>query len=726
MRNQIALLSILLLLSSTPFVQITPALGIDFRNTPNLQNPNTNLRGYLSGEAQSSNANPLIVQFLLAWENYSNLTTMLDKSIVVGLMTNQTQAIKTTVVSAGLDQGTMKSLVAKLDAAFDKENQASSYVLQAKPALVNNMLNATDNQLRSFINEVQALQGKKIPQQLAISLITSAQNLIQYSTLSGSSLAPLIPLTDLTLFNQLFVEIQTANQAVQVAVQNLVNAGFSVTVKFDSITLLLCGGTLVGCLLILAGATAIAQSLTLLTYNQMIAKGHPLTPTQTVQLGLANEAIFLAIAFGLFALGEVLAPLVATATGEAIGALPVGATTASVLARIYADHAIEAFVAVVLGQQVEQFLLGLIVGTLSPTPVLVRSFTITDTTFGRAVVNYFGRSTFFDNGRFWIFFWNGASVNFVTSPDGQSWSTPTLVSAASRIEDAPEWSIWFDGTYVHYAIACCSTSPFQGNDIFYRRGVPQADGTIAWSAPEQKLSLNAKYPMLTVDDQGFPWIIYQNVGASFRIDGVKSSTNDGTFAIQTGFPVVINPVCCGLGVSILSPMSGGKMLIESNAACCFGVPFQVQAWTGSSFLPVVSVGTTNGYAQGVSEGDRVHLVYLDGSNNIMDKVYSFASNSIVSSTLVVTGGSGIPVLSRDPGNGNIFVFYTTSNQLLFLKRDGSTGLWSTSPTSLVSEPSGFWTVGVTVSYEPYGGRFSLAYVRNTGAPQELMFFPFFG
>lgn len=164
MRNQIALLSILLLLSSTPFVQITPALGIDFRNTPNLQNPNTNLRGYLGGEGQSSNTNPLIEQFLLAWENYSNLTAMVDKSIVVGLMTNQTKAIKATVVSAGLDQGTMKSLVAKLDAAFDKESQASSYVLQAKPTLVNNMLNATDNQLRSFINEVEALQGKKMPQ----------------------------------------------------------------------------------------------------------------------------------------------------------------------------------------------------------------------------------------------------------------------------------------------------------------------------------------------------------------------------------------------------------------------------------------------------------------------------------------------------------------------------------------------------------------------------------
>ncbi len=108
------------------------------------------------------------------------------------------------------------------------------------------------------------------------------------------------------------------------------------------------------------------------------------------------------------------------------------------------------------------------------------------------------------------------------------------------------------------------------------------------------------------------------------------------------------------------------------------------------------------------------------------KAYDFASNSVVSSALVVTGGSGVPVLTRDPATGNIFAFYTTSSQLLFLKRDGSTGQWSTSPTVLVSEPSGFWTVGVRVSYQPYGGRLSLAYVRNTSAPQELMFFPFSG
>ncbi len=292
---------------------------------------------------------------------------MADKSIVVGFMTAQTKAINATVISAGLEQGTTNSLVAKLNAAHEKASQASSFVLTVQPKLVDNMLNASDNQLGSFINQVQALQGKKIPQQLANGLIDSAQNLIQDSTLSGPSLAPLIPLTDLVLFNQLFMEIRTGNQAVQVAVQNLTNAGFSVTVKVDSILILLCGGTLVGCLIIGVGATAIAQSLTVITVNEMAAKGHPLTNDEIVKLALINEVIFLAIAFGLFALGEVLAPLVATVMAEAVGALPVGTTAASTLARIYGDHAIEAFVASAFGQQLEQSILGLIVSTLAPS-----------------------------------------------------------------------------------------------------------------------------------------------------------------------------------------------------------------------------------------------------------------------------------------------------------------------------------------------------------------------
>ena len=52
--------------------------------------------------------------------------------------------------------------------------------------------------------------------------------------------------------------------------------------------------------------------------------------------------------------------------------------------------------------------------------------------------------------------------------------------------------------------------------------------------------------------------------------------------------------------------------------------------------------------------------------------------------------------------------------------------WSTSPTLLVTEPSGFWTVGNAVSYQLDGGRFSIAYVRNTSTPQELIFLHFFG
>jgi len=60
------------------------------------------------------------------------------------------------------------------------------------------------------------------------------------------------------------------------------------------------------------------------------------------------------------------------------------------------------------------------------------------------------RKTFYANGRFWVFYSDGRNMVYRTSTDGSTWSSATTVRAAIN---GSLFSVWFDGTYLHYAYA---------------------------------------------------------------------------------------------------------------------------------------------------------------------------------------------------------------------------------------------------------------------------------
>ena len=102
---------------------------------------------------------------------------------------------------------------------------------------------------------------------------------------------------------------------------------------------------------------------------------------------------------------------------------------------------------------------------------------------GTSTIDYatrfsFQRKAFYANGRFWVFYSDGTNMVYSTSTDGVTWTTPTAIRYASY---GYYFSVWFDGTYVHYAVA----RRIDGEGAFYRRGTPNADGSITWTTVEQ-------------------------------------------------------------------------------------------------------------------------------------------------------------------------------------------------------------------------------------------------
>jgi len=85
---------------------------------------------------------------------------------------------------------------------------------------------------------------------------------------------------------------------------------------------------------------------------------------------------------------------------------------------------------------------------------------------------WYRTQTFSAEGRRWVFFNNGNYIYYTSSSDGGfTWRVLN-----SLYSNSLEWDLYFDGAYVHAVYS----KGDKGNPIYYRRGNPNSDGTIAW------------------------------------------------------------------------------------------------------------------------------------------------------------------------------------------------------------------------------------------------------
>ena len=114
--------------------------------------------------------------------------------------------------------------------------------------------------------------------------------------------------------------------------------------------------------------------------------------------------------------------------------------------------------------------------TINLDPYLV----ISPVSGSSAVDRPYQRKTFYAAGRHWVFFNDTYFINYLSSTDGSTWTGSNDVSTKS-ISSGQMFSVFFDGTYVHVAFCVANA----GSAIYYRRGTPNSDGTITWSAAVQ-------------------------------------------------------------------------------------------------------------------------------------------------------------------------------------------------------------------------------------------------
>jgi hypothetical protein len=150
----------------------------------------------------------------------------------------------------------------------------------------------------------------------------------------------------------------------------------------------------------------------------------------------------------------------------------------------------------------------------------------------------FQRSTFYGAGRAWAFYMGydpalATHMYFRSSTDGVNWQPRSYFC---DVTDADEFSLFWDGTFIH--TVWVANDALQ-NGVNYRRGIPNSDGTITWTATQAVYlpSLADAYVLPTITAYGsIPYIAYgHTVGATQVWGATASNQTNGTWAQDATF-----------------------------------------------------------------------------------------------------------------------------------------------------------------------------------------------
>jgi hypothetical protein len=352
---------------------------------------------------------------------------------------------------------------------------------------------------------------------------------------------------------------------------------------------------------------------------------------------------------------------------------------------------------------------------------LARSITFSTSPF--AISYPYQRKCFYANGRFWMFYSDGTKLVYSTSTDGLVWTSPVTIALA--ISDGRQFSIWFDGTYLHYVYEIAGS-------FRYRRGIPNSDGTITWSADEQMIFTvyhSGTLPMVSVDSDGYVWIGYIDFdGTNYYPYVTRSGNNDGTWGTEpSGFPYQLSTTPNLTWKVAVVPLTSGKMLAVYTADT---ETIRAKRWDGSSWGSETATTSSIRSAEhfsAVAQGDDVHLVFLKVTGyDIIYTKYSYTNNSFGTETTLLSGATGYsaPVISIDSLTNDLYVFWTSypaSNHIYYRKYTASTGQWETTVDWKTETETLTYDDRLTCFYRAYDSKIGLMYMTMTTSPYNVKF-----
>lgn len=277
------------------------------------------------------------------------------------------------------------------------------------------------------------------------------------------------------------------------------------------------------------------------------------------------------------------------------------------------------------------------------------------------------RANFYANGLFWVFYDDDTNIVYRTSSDGTIWSSKTTVRARPYANCTFE--TYYDGTYVHYATSATGDA----DSLVYRRGTVNGDGTITWSAAEQAVGNFGDYTWVesvcVVD--GEPVISLTDISGSTRyVKVTKSSTNDGTWSTEAGFPYTVDSgsdLSTWGAISEVCPLAGDDFLIVWSDVTSTNY-IKCKAHDGSSWSAdqTVSSAANNNTEPSLTTDTATGIAYIvwNSLTDLTKYATRAADGTISSTTQIGTTCEHAPTIEFDSAS-SIYVFWIANSDAVY-------------------------------------------------------------
>lgn len=351
--------------------------------------------------------------------------------------------------------------------------------------------------------------------------------------------------------------------------------------------------------------------------------------------------------------------------------------------------------------------------------------TVTTVTTANPLRVQYQVKSFYAKGLYWLFYDGGdGRVYYVTSKEGVNWSSGILV----RVANAEQFSVVHDGSnYIHYGYG-------GGAPLYYRRGLLASDGTITWDAEQTVVPCGVGdgtgYPIIILDSEGCPWIGYQfgEVGPTYKPYVVKSSTKDGTWTTDAGFPYKLSDITGTFVIAVPLALSNNKVyvLYSNHGDKVYGQLYDA-GWSAEETASTNNVDMAPLVAV-VDSNDNIHLIIrirLVGLNRrlvYLQRSYT-ASSWSPEESLQDFGFDVLHDLSIDLQTGRLYAFWGNTDSIELLKRLG--GVWDSTPTKWITGEGSFPSVtegpNLTSFTSKLNHRIGVAWVRGAGTPYDIRY-----
>lgn len=328
------------------------------------------------------------------------------------------------------------------------------------------------------------------------------------------------------------------------------------------------------------------------------------------------------------------------------------------------------------------------------------------------------RLSFYAAERYWVFYEKGSSNEYRSSSDGQSWSAATILGTASI---PYVLSVWYQDPYVHYVRDSGNTAQF-----LYRRGTPQADGSISWDSNEQTVSTwpgggvgvyGAIYSAsLAVDSAGYPFVsIWIYNGARWV---VKSGTNNGTFT-AVDIAQIGSDLTSQLDESwhTIVPLPGGYMYHlrkkADTSGTVYGRLYTPGGWAGSDTTIDTAGANIASISATVDSAGEIHAIWTlaNGSTQYARRDIGGAWTVPVEIAASVYASS----ISVSTASDAVFVWYAKSDGI-YLRVGDLQGIFDAPQRQFTVTPQNSKRM-MSSSFSDYGSKIIVSYIDNTSSLQ---------